>query len=304
MIRSLLLAAGRGRRLRPLTDTVPKPALPMLDLPLGAFGLSLLARVGPTIVNVAHLVEAVLAALEPYGNFEVLDERPEALGSAGTVGALLERMDRHFVTMNSDVITELSPEGLFDEHCGEGDPATIAVQEVPSGADFEIEGRRVTRFIDRRDEPNAPGYRFLGVAAFARDALAELDIVPPAGLGESVLRPLAERGVLRAHVHRGYWADVGTFESYLNTSVDLLTTNASLLPTSLPGALREIDGGRAYVGAGAEVEERSLGPGAIVLAGASVDATARLERSIVLPGERVSDRSLRDAVFPLWPVEG
>jgi hypothetical protein len=89
-IAAVLYAAGRGERLRPLTDEVAKPALPMLDVPLAAFGLAPLLAIAPTVVmNVRHLPRSVTGALLPYvprdGRFQTLYEDPEAYGTAGTL---------------------------------------------------------------------------------------------------------------------------------------------------------------------------------------------------------------------------
>ena len=70
-IRSILLAAGRATRLRPLTEALPKVALPLLDIPMGGFGLALLAPYGPLVVNTSYLSDAVAPALVPWG----LEER-------------------------------------------------------------------------------------------------------------------------------------------------------------------------------------------------------------------------------------
>jgi NDP-sugar pyrophosphorylase family protein len=282
-----------------LSDGTPKPALPVLDVPLGAFGLVRLRRCGLVIVNVAHQADHVVRALRPFGDFEVLDERPEPYGSAGTVLTLLDRLDHDFVTFNSDVLIELDVRRLLDEHRQARADGTIVVRPVSTGADALVEDGLVTGFVDRRVEPGRSGYQFLGVAAFRTEAVSALDIAIPAGLGESILRPLAERGRLRAHVYDGYWCDVGTFDRYLEASLAVLDGKGPLPPVEPPGRVVEIEGGRAYVGPDATVGAGTIGPGAVVLAGATVAAPARVERSIVLPGTRVDCGIVTDSVYPV-----
>lgn len=296
---SVLLCAGRGTRLRPLTDVVPKPALPLGDVPLGAWALAGLLTTGlDVLVNVSHLGHLVAAALEGFGPFETLVEEPDAYGSGGTVAAVRERVGNRLITANADVLTDLEPRELIATHRSSGADATVAVIDVASGGDFELSAGRASAFIDRRDRPEAAGGRFMGTAVFERAALELLPDRRPLGLGEHLLRPLADSGRLATHVHSGYYLDVGTFGGYLEASVDVLAGRAPASPQPPPGDIVELDGGNAYLGTGAHAEVESLGPGAMVLAGAQVEPGARVERAIVWPREVVpSGTELSDCVW-------
>lgn len=214
-IGAILLAAGRGERLRPLTDSVPKVALEVGGKPLGAFGLAALKDVGGGIVvNLSWLHETARAALEPYApaGTEWFVESPKPLGTAGTVAALLPRLAATFVTMNADTITDLRIADLVAGHRRTGTSGTLAVQMVATGADFEVEDERATRLIDRRAAPSAAGARYIGVAAFQRDGIAPFlsGLTPPAGLAEALFGRLAAAGELGIHRHAGFAIDAGT----------------------------------------------------------------------------------------------
>jgi mannose-1-phosphate guanylyltransferase len=303
-LNALLLAAGRGDRLRPLTDVVPKPALPLPGAPLGAWMLeSLLERFDSVAVNCSHLAPEVVARLSLEGRAEVLVEEPEPFGTAGTLAGLRPRVEDRITVANADVITDLDPGELVAGHVAAGAPATVAVLPVESKADFTLsrEGM-VEGFIDRRDRADVAGARFIGVSVYERSALEALPDERPLGLGESLLAPLAASGRLAAYVHRGYAGDVGTVDRYAGACSDVLAGNAPPVPggpyDDYRGRVIEVAGGRAFVAASASCEEGSLEDGAVVLAGAEVEPEARIRRSIVWPGERVpSGTALQDCIW-------
>ncbi|MGH2819772.1 MAG: sugar phosphate nucleotidyltransferase [Actinomycetota bacterium] len=299
---SVLFAAGGGERLRPLTAAVPKPALPLLDVPLGAFGLTALSRdAPPVVVNLSHLAGAVRAALAPFAPADrvgFLDEGAEPYGTGATLVALGERLGERVLTWSADVLTGLAPATLLEAHRASGAPATVAVRRVDRGADLALDGTTVRGFIDRRREPERSGAQFLNPAVFESEALHLLPSGRPLGLAEGLLRPLAERGALRALVFDGYWIDAGTPARYLRAALDLLDGALEPPGGAWPGTIIETAGGHAYLGPGARAEAGSLGPGAVLLRGCEVEAGARLRRCVVGPGERVpGGAALGDAIF-------
>ncbi len=292
----ILLAAGLGERLRPLTESIPKPALPLLDLPLGAWGLcNLLEATSDVVVNASYSSETVFGALAPYGEFETLEEGHEPWGTGGTLAALRERIPDTAMVCNGDALTDVSAARLLAEHRRTGALATVAVRGVDSGADLFVEDGRATGFIDRRSDPHATGARYLGIAAFEARTLASLPDTRPAGLAESLLRPLAESGEVHVYESSGYALDVGTVSRYLEASLDLLEGRGPSSPRPPPGELVEVEGGRAYLGIDVSADEESVGPGAIILAGAALHERSFVSNAIVWPdeevprGERVTD---------------
>jgi len=289
-IGSILFAAGEGKRLRPLTDEIAKPALPVLDVPLGAWGLgALLQAAPPVVVNASHQAHTLERSLRPVcgEGWELFDEGPEGLGTGGTIAALADRMDGPVVVFNGDLVSDIDPAAVLATHRESGAGITLAVRPVGTGADVRLDGGSITRFVDRRATPDATGGLYLGVAVIEADVARRITKEVPLGLGESVFAPLAARGWLAAHLHDGYALDVGTIERYVDASLHCLERRAPDPPVAWPGEIIDVDGGRAYIGPGATVAEGSVGPGAVVLREAVVEAGARVERSVVMPSEVV-----------------
>jgi NDP-sugar pyrophosphorylase family protein len=234
LIGSLLFAAGRGERLRPLTDRVPKAAVPVAGVPLGAFGLSALSAVRPpVVVNTSHLAEMVRHALEPFAgaaDAEFTVERPHALGTAGTLRALSARVEDTLLTMNADLLTDLDLRTLLSAHWDSETYATLAVKPVNTGADLDVAGAKAVELIDRRRDPERPGFLYLGAAAFEPSALRLLGGRGPSGLAEALLRPLIARRETAVFVHTGYALDVGTPERLERAQRDLAAGLGPTLP--------------------------------------------------------------------------
>lgn len=300
----VLFAAGRGERLRPLTEGVPKPCLPLLDIPLAAWGLEALMSLGAEpLVNASFRATQVVAGLEPHaGNARFVIETPHPYGTAGTLVALREGLGERVLTWNSDELTDLDPSDLLATHRRLGAPATLAVVPVTAGADLELSGDAAAAFVDRRARPGAPGAGYIGVAVFDRAVLDLLPHTRPLGLAEALIRPLVARGDVAVYRHNGYALDVGTPERYLEASSDLLAGTGPPPPVPHPGTVGETAGGRCYLGPGARAAPETLGPGAILLAGARVHPGARVAHAVVWEGEVVPSGAVVDGT--VWANGG
>ena len=298
-IGSVLFSAGVGKRLRPLTGVLAKPSVPVLDLPLGGFGLAdLLSTAPPVVVNVSHLPETVLSAFEehfPGAPWLGFTEQPEGFGTAGTLAALKKQIRERVVVRNADTFSDVEASDVLTTHFTLGAPLTVAVQPVDTGADFVVDGDRAVGFVDRRIDPAAPGVRYIGVAVLEKSAIKKIPNARPLGLGESVFKPMVESGDVAVHVHDGYALDVGTVANYLQANLDALEGRGPQPFRMWPGTF---DTPSTFVGNYATVAPGALGEGAVVMSGALVGSGASVERAVVLPGEIVrAGTQVRDCVW-------
>jgi len=209
-MRAMLLAAGRGERLRPLTDRVPKPLLTVRGKPLIVYHLEKLAGVGvqQVVINLSWLGEQIRAALGDGSRWGLRiiysDEGAEALETGGGIQRALSWLGGEpFLVVNADVFT------AFDFAALAIDPQALAhlvlvpnPEHVPHG-DFALIDGRVR-------ESGMPRVTYSGIGLF------RAELFEGCTAGRFPLRPLLQRAIaldrLRGQLYGGSWSDVGTAE--------------------------------------------------------------------------------------------
>jgi len=206
----MLLAAGRGERMRPITDALPKPLVPVAGRPLIAWHLAALARAGyrEVVVNTSWLADALHAALGDGKSFGVSitwsDEGPVPLETGGGIFRAVPLLGPGpFLVVNADIWTDIDFAQLALED--EAYAHLVLVPNPPHNVrgDFGLDGDRVvSRESDR--------FTYSGVGVFRPEFFH--DCSP----GRFPLLPLLNRAIaarrLCGELHRGAWSDVGTAE--------------------------------------------------------------------------------------------
>lgn len=300
----MVLAAGRGERMRPLSDVLPKPALPLPGGPLVAWALHVAVATGVEriVVNAWHLPVGLRAALArvDVGSAEVrVSEEVELMGGAGGLALARDRgllgEERPVLVLNADCVLDIDLGCLVEAHRAGGRQVTLAVQPHPdrrrwSRVVVDEEGR-VRAIVPPGEGPTGGGeFLYTGVMVVSR---AALDGLPAAvgGIGDTLWRPALTRGCLAAHVVGGGWREVGTPAAYLGCAVDLLAGRSEVDPSAAVDRTAVLD--RCLVGRGARVEARARVRRSVVAEEARVGRGARVEDAVLLgqvevaPGERV-----------------
>jgi mannose-1-phosphate guanylyltransferase len=288
-MKAVVLVGGEGTRLRPLTETVPKPLIPFMNRPFLDQVLDHLAAhgVNEAILSSPYLEEGFRGFLESRrGDPAVtwITER-EPLGTSGAVAGALEHLDDTFLVLNGDILTDLDLSALIDFHRRSKAIGTIALTRVadarPFGlVDTETDGR-VVAFREKPVEL-VPGTVNAGTYVLEPRALADV----PSGVMVSIEREtfpsLISRGEpLFAFVSDGYWRDLGTPEAYLQAHFDALEGRmGGRYPQPLLGD-------RCRVAAGAVV-------GGMVVLGddSAVGPDARVDRSVIHERASVGERAM------------
>ena len=211
-MKAMLLAAGRGERLRPLTDTVPKALVEAGGKPLIVWHLERLARAGirDAVINISHLGECIVERLGDGARFGLrlhYSRERERLETAGGIANALELLGRApFLLVNADVYCECDFSRLRAVDLGGRLAHLVLVPNPPHRAegDFSLRGGAVG------DEPS-PRYTYAGVALMKPALVAPVKPGEKAPLGP-LLREAAKRGEIGGELYQGLWQDVGTLE--------------------------------------------------------------------------------------------
>lgn len=302
---AVILAGGKGTRLRPLTDTRPKPLLPFAGDP---FAAGLLRRLGAAgCRNATFLVGADGAPFAPLRELgdqlgipvEVVTE-PEPLDTAGAARDLLRnRDDGPFLVCNGDILTDLDYAGLIAAHTQASAVLTLALTRVEDTTTFGVvevgPGDRVERFVEKppagtldADTVNAGTY-VLSPAAF--DGSPEIG---PLSFERVVFPTLVEHGAkVLGIASDAFWMDLGTPDRYLTGQRAVLDGRCAW---PLGQAFTAV--GTALVHHGAHIDATAILDHVVVGEGASIAANARLQDAAVLEGASVgAGAHLRSAIL-------
>jgi mannose-1-phosphate guanylyltransferase len=300
-VQALVLAGGEGTRLRPLTLTTPKPAMPLAGRPFLTFMLDWVRRHGVTeaILSCGFLSEDVRSVLgDVYGGMRlryVVEEEP--LGTAGPLRLALDEglLAERLLVLNGDVLTDLDLTAELAQHEGTEARATLALVEVDDTSSYGVvptdaEGR-VEEFLEKSAAP-APTNRINAGAYVVERELVESMI--PAGRAVSFERevfPALVGAGLYGYAADGYWIDIGTPERYLEATWDLL---AGRVASALPP--RDETG--SLIGEGCLTSGAHIGPQSVLGSHCSVGSDSTVERSVL--HDRVvvgADCVVREAVL-------
>ena len=211
-MKAMLLAAGRGERLRPLTDTIPKALVEAGGKPLIGWHLERLAAAGfrEAVINVSHLGERIVERIGDgarYGLSLRYSRERERLETAGGIANALGLLGTEpFLLVNADVYCECDFDALRKVRLGERLAHLVLVPNPPHRAkgDFSLRAGMVG------DEP-APRYTYAGVAVLKPALVGPVKPGAKAPLAP-LLYAAAARGLLGGELYEGLWQDVGTIE--------------------------------------------------------------------------------------------
>lgn len=289
-MRAMILSAGYGTRLWPLTEDRTKPAIPILGKPLVGYVAEYLARYGCSeiVVNLHHRPQSVRDALSDGHQFGVnlhYVEEPVILGTSGAIDnarALLE--GETFVVVNGKIITDIDLEAALEAHRRQKALATLVLMPnaarerftVVHTADSLLQGFGAMASKEDAGKGSAdPPLMFTGIQILEPGIF---DYIPPGVFSHTTTdvypQALANGERIAVHVADGKnesWRELSTLQRYLDISLQLLSERAQTVSI----------GSRCVVSAGAEVNE------AILWDDVTVESGARVSRAVLADGVRI-----------------
>ena len=308
----MVLAAGLGTRLRPLTLHRPKCLMPVAQRPLLGLWLERLAGLGcaRVVVNTHHLAEMVRAwlAQAPPPGLKVRESfEPQILGTGGALVAARAALgDQPFWLVNADVLATADLGRLSQRLEQGGALAVLGLKDEPRFNTVAVDQKGGVRgFAGDPDLPEAVSWlTYTGLAALSPRLL---DYLPPAGpssLVQGLQAALAAGEKMEGLLLEGYWDDLGTWRRLWGLHRDLALDPPAELAHLAPAGPQDLAPG-AQVASGAVLEGFVfVGPGARVEAGARLRDTVLLPGARVAAGARVSGAVLGDGFMAQGRLEG
>ena len=319
-MKAMVLAAGKGTRLFPLTGEVPKPLSPVADTPISEHIFDLLARHGieEAYVNVHYLADALL---EAYGEETHINgmrvnlvRENELTGTAGDVKHLSKKvssngtLEETFLVVSGDALTDIDLEELLAFHKEKGALATIALHRVYDTSEFGVvaldEEGNILSFQEKPDSRGAIStLANTGIYVFEPKVLEYIPEETFFDFAHDVFPRLLEEGEKFVGCEGDfYWSDIGTLEAYRQAQYDVLSGRVKV---KVSGEKR---GESVWVGQNAQVHPTARLEGCVVVGedavvGRGVDLSgyvvvgtdcwvrprATIKRSILLPGASVGE---------------
>ena len=239
-MKAMILAAGLGTRLRPLTDTTPKPLLPVAGTPMIVWNLLLLKRHGirDVVINLHHLGAMIPQALgdgSAFGMRIIYSHEPVILGTGGGI----KQAEPHFhgepvLILNGDTLFELDLGALMDFHREQQAAATLVLRQDPEAARWGLvevtDHAEVVRITGRGlSERTATAARmFAGIHILRPRLLRYLPIGKECSIIDAYVQGIQDGERVMGYDFDGFWSDVGTPERYAQVERDAAAGRLSL----------------------------------------------------------------------------
>lgn len=234
-IQAILLAGGKGSRLRPFTTVLPKPLMPLGDYPIIEVIIRQLKNCGMTNIaistgHLAGLIEAFLKDGKNWGVNITYVREAKPLGTAGAV-KLVRNLADNFLVINGDILTDLNFVKFLKEHARKKYIASIAIKERVLKTNFGvIECNQKEILVDYIEKPEYKSYVSTGINAFHKRSLKYIRINESIGMPEFILKMQEAGEEIYCIKNKGLWLDLGRLDDFESAQEIFLKNKKKFLP--------------------------------------------------------------------------
>jgi NDP-sugar pyrophosphorylase family protein len=223
--KAVILAGGVGSRLRPYTWVLPKPLMPVGDLPILEILLRQLRHSGIheiviTLGYLGSIVRALCGDGSKWGLSITYSEETSPLGTIGPLLQLRDQLTSTFIVSNGDLVTDLDVSDLVARHRKMGGIATVATYRKRVKIDLGVMTRDADgRVIGFQEKPETDFWVSMGIYVFEPAVLALVDRCP-FGFDDLMYTLLRDKVPIHTYEHHGYWMDIGRRDDYEQVQED------------------------------------------------------------------------------------
>ncbi|MFD1677001.1 nucleotidyltransferase family protein [Alicyclobacillus fodiniaquatilis] len=233
-MKAVIMAGGKGSRLRPLTKRIPKPMLQLLDRPAMEYIVELLAMhdfndITMTVCYMADVIRDYFSNGKDWGVRIHYQDEIVPLGTAGGVKALQHQLQETFVVMSGDALTDFNLSQAMETHRRYGGIATLLLTSINCPLGYGVvdvgEDGRIQNFIEK-PKTWVEGNSYLvntGIYIFEPEIFQYIPAQQPFDFGRELFPMLLQLKLpLYGFEATGYWSDVGTLQQYYQTQIDMI----------------------------------------------------------------------------------
>jgi len=298
-MKAMVLAAGFGTRLQPLTHVLPKPMFPVLGRPLLSHTFDILesANITDVAVNVHHLPDFIINYFEKQKLHDLnlhFSREEKILGTAGGIKKMEGFLEGGpFILINSDIITDIKLDKVIDFHKKNNSKLTLVVRQDISPEQYDsieiCKDGRIVHFVGA-SSMNIPGnttrVMFTGIQIIEPEIFKRIPEGQFCGTTESIYPQMIQDEVpVYGYLHKGYWKDMGNRENYLQVNSDALDERVSLKGVSPNELNNPLIIPPVLVDRNCQVAENSqIGPYTVIGPNCNIKSGAIIENSILWEG--------------------
>jgi len=226
---AVILAGGKGTRLRPYTTILPKPLMPLGDMPILEILLTKLRNAGINRVIIAtgyldHIIRAYFGDGSNFGVQITYSHENEPMGTAGPLRLMEDLLDSSFLMMNGDLLTDLQFKNLIKFHTSSNSEGTVCAfkteVQLSLGVLVTDENDQIINYIEK------PKYEFdvsMGIYAMNKSIISLIPENTFFDLPDLIMKIKETKKIMKIYKHRGQWLDVGRHDDY-SKAIELFET--------------------------------------------------------------------------------